>query len=278
MHEPVSARPSRAARLVAVPAALRGLVVQAYVVASDDGHAAWTIADGTVDLVVSLGETPGAFVNGPALAAQRHTLAGCVRLAGLSLRPGAGALLGPDAAQLAATWLPLRDVAGGGARGLEARDAEGALERLFAFVAARAERLVVDGRAERALRAIDERGGRVKIDALARAAGASERTLLRLFERHVGLAPKELARVARFQRALAAIASGAPLAIAAHAAGFADQAHLTREFGALAGAPPSRWIAQGMLVSAAQQPSTQRASTCTGAQTPPLGGAQGTSR
>jgi AraC-like DNA-binding protein len=63
------------------------------------------------------------------------------------------------------------------------------------------------------------------------------------------LAPKEAARVVRFDRARRELAvraaEGRPLDLAglAGATGFADQAHLTREWRSLAGLPPTRWLA-----------------------------------
>jgi AraC-like DNA-binding protein len=44
--------------------------------------------------------------------------------------------------------------------------------------------------------------------------------------------------VSRFRIALALVRAGAPLAAAAAEAGYADQAHMTREMAALAGRPP----------------------------------------
>ena len=50
--------------------------------------------------------------------------------------------------------------------------------------------------------------------------------------------------MARFQAALGALESrpGASLAGVAHAAGYADQAHLSREFHALSGVAPSLYL------------------------------------
>jgi transcriptional regulator GlxA family with amidase domain len=70
----------------------------------------------------------------------------------------------------------------------------------------------------------------------------SERQLRRRFEVAVGYGPKVLARVLRLQRFLALATDGAAdagLARLAADAGYADQAHLTRECGALTGVPPS---------------------------------------
>jgi transcriptional regulator GlxA family with amidase domain len=72
--------------------------------------------------------------------------------------------------------------------------------------------------------------------------GLSDRQLLRRFQASVGYGPKTLDRVLRLQRFLAradALGSGdESLARVAVELGYADQAHLTRECVALAGATP----------------------------------------
>jgi AraC-like DNA-binding protein len=80
--------------------------------------------------------------------------------------------------------------------------------------------------------------------------GWSERHLARRFAAEFGVGPKVAARMARFDRARRRIAAqaagGRPLGLADVAAeeGYADQAHLAREFAALAGCAPSRWVAE----------------------------------
>ena len=56
-----------------------------------------------------------------------------------------------------------------------------------------------------------------------------------------GLTPRDVRRLARFERARADLGR-APLAEVAHRCGYADQAHLTREWGALAGCSPTTWL------------------------------------
>jgi AraC-like DNA-binding protein len=58
-----------------------------------------------------------------------------------------------------------------------------------------------------------------------------------------GLPPRTLARIGRFQRArqLAATGQATGWADLAALAGYADQAHLSRDFAALGGASPGRW-------------------------------------
>ncbi len=74
---------------------------------------------------------------------------------------------------------------------------------------------------------------------VAGAVGLGERQLRRRFTEAVGYGPKTFARVARFRRALALLRGGAAPAAAAYDAGYADQAHLTRELRALAGGTPA---------------------------------------
>lgn len=83
--------------------------------------------------------------------------------------------------------------------------------------------------------------GRGRMRQLAAALGWSERHLTRRFASETGVAPKTIARILRFEhaRALAAGGQAGGWAEIALAAGYADQAHLTREFTALGGLPPA---------------------------------------
>jgi AraC-like DNA-binding protein len=78
-----------------------------------------------------------------------------------------------------------------------------------------------------------------RIRDLARMLELSERQLHRRFLDAVGYAPKTFQRIARFQHVLALAASQGDLADLAIAAGYADQAHMTREVRELAGATPT---------------------------------------
>ena len=78
------------------------------------------------------------------------------------------------------------------------------------------------------------------IAGLAERAGITERQLHRRFVQGVGYGPKLLQRVLRFQAFLAACSSPlASLAELAFQAGYADQAHLSRETRILAGRTPA---------------------------------------
>ncbi|WP_447765292.1 helix-turn-helix domain-containing protein [Sphingopyxis panaciterrae] len=75
------------------------------------------------------------------------------------------------------------------------------------------------------------------VAAMGEATAMTPRALQRWFARHVGLPPRAWLRLLRFQNAFAAL-PGEP-SLAGHAAdsGFADQAHMAREFRRLAGVP-----------------------------------------
>lgn len=86
-------------------------------------------------------------------------------------------------------------------------------------------------------------GGRVTVGRLAGEIGWSARHLTNRFRAEIGLRPKEAARVARFDQARRQLYAGVPLSDVAARAGYFDQAHLNREFRALAGVPPRAWLA-----------------------------------
>ncbi|MFJ5772850.1 helix-turn-helix domain-containing protein [Streptomyces sp. NPDC093094] len=78
------------------------------------------------------------------------------------------------------------------------------------------------------------------VGALADELGLGARQLHRRSLAAFGYGPKTLARILRLQRALALARSGAPLADTAARAGYADQAHLSREVRELTGTTPGR--------------------------------------
>lgn len=96
-------------------------------------------------------------------------------------------------------------------------------------------------RAMAALQSLKSGCGQQPLPPAARSRGMSARTLRREIGECVGIAPKSLARIFRFRRALHLQREGTlSLALLAHEAGFSDQAHMTREFRALGGFTPSR--------------------------------------
>jgi len=91
--------------------------------------------------------------------------------------------------------------------------------------------------------------GAIPIHGLARELGWSRRHLAERFQTELGVAPKTAARIFRFERACRMIRDERPgLAEAAAACGYHDQAHMTREWNALAGSTPAAWIVRELPI------------------------------
>ena len=83
----------------------------------------------------------------------------------------------------------------------------------------------------------------------ASAPDCSDRTLRRLWRERVGIEPRKYRRLLRFRQALRALEGAGSLAAIAAETGYADQAHMTREFGRLAGTTPTV-LRQGLAAPA----------------------------
>lgn len=94
---------------------------------------------------------------------------------------------------------------------------------------------------EWAWRRLLETGGAVPVAALADELGWSRRHLAARFREEVGVPPKALARMLRFERAAARLRAPAPpdLGRLALDCGYYDQAHFNRDFRAFAGTTPT---------------------------------------
>jgi len=89
--------------------------------------------------------------------------------------------------------------------------------------------------------------GRVTVEGVARRLGWSRRHLSTAFRNELGVTPKQYQRIARFESSKDQLtaspgAGRPPLAIVAAGSGYADQAHLSREWTALAGCSPTAWL------------------------------------
>jgi AraC-like DNA-binding protein len=97
-----------------------------------------------------------------------------------------------------------------------------------------------------ALKALQESGGARTIGALSRDLSCSRKTLIQRFHAQVGLSPKQVANILRFETAVKGITaatdeeSWADLAIAC---GYYDQSHFNREFRRYSGRTPSEFRA-----------------------------------
>ncbi len=87
--------------------------------------------------------------------------------------------------------------------------------------------------------------GLQRVAQLAEVSGLSERRLQRLFADYVGVSPKWVMRRARLHEAALRVEANGPAsvdwAVLAADLGYADQAHLTRDFAATLGVPPTRY-------------------------------------
>jgi len=227
----------------------------------------------TIEAHPDPGQPPGEFGT---LLGGLHSVPALITHAGaqsgiqVALRPlGARALLGLPAGEIAALDLPAEAVLGGVCAELRdrVRAAAGWPER-FAVLDEILLRRAGLGSAglgwagpgpgiapevSWAWRQLLRAGGALRVSDLAAGTGWSGRHLTSRFRAEIGLTPKAAARVIRFDRArkllvrklTAAPADGGYLlADLAADCGYFDQAHLAREFRALAGCPPSQWLAE----------------------------------
>ncbi len=221
------------------------------------------LPDGTLEIVVHYGRPfeeqrrsawvpqPRAHVVGPMSRALNLRSTSGGRVLGIRLKaPGAASLFGLPLRELADQVVPLEEI-GGRALVQELQGNGWDLPRSLVVRACRAlgKRLApIDepGRlaATASGRIFSGRGG-VRVRDLAADLGVGERRLERAFDVAVGLSPKRLARVARLQAVLISFNSRqSSLAATAADCGYADQAHLTREFRELVGTSPAAFRAE----------------------------------
>jgi AraC-like DNA-binding protein len=99
-----------------------------------------------------------------------------------------------------------------------------------------------DSDAEHAWHLIQRTRGRLTVAKLVELSGWSARRLTGVFTAEYGIGPKQAARLARFEHARARLESGEAIADVAVECGYADQAHLTREFATITGHPPKEFL------------------------------------
>lgn len=102
--------------------------------------------------------------------------------------------------------------------------------------------LDVDARLQQVMDALSEPGAERPMPELAREAGLSPQRLRALAQEQLGMPLARWRIWQRFGLAAKAVAGGGSLAEAALAAGFADQAHLSRQMREMFGVPPSQLL------------------------------------
>lgn len=226
------------------PAALRGTVACLWArIVPDDVPAGegLVLPDACSDLVWEQGA--GAYVAGPDTGPVRAEVRPGGVIVGARFRPSAGgAALGLPLSEIRDQRVALAELAPSAAACL---DPDLAPAGAAAAVLNVAGRMVAECSPDRAMAAAAAllRDPSARTGQVAAAVGLSERQLRRRCHAAAGYGPKTLQRVHRFQRFVRRLdaTSDAALDLAAIAAdaGYADQAHLTRDCAALSGLTPS---------------------------------------
>lgn len=218
------------------PPELDGLVEAVWTL--DVGANGWVdhhaVPDGCIELIrrhcgqsVWRSEQPPLFVAGLALQPAMLRFSGDARFTGIRLWPWAWHMLGGTSCSgFADGW---REIAEGDPIALLLPDTSDPMPRLAA---------ALYGLRRPPLAAIRDADS---VEALAQATRLSSRQLQRICAKETGMAPRSYLRLLRFRTAVSGIQSpDAALADTAAASGYADQAHMTREFRSLGGLPPAR--------------------------------------
>jgi AraC-like DNA-binding protein len=163
----------------------------------------------------------------------------------LAVHPGAmPRLVDASPSELVNEAVELRDLGGGSLDALGERLlAAGSLERMHEVLVPLLERVPYPpgDSFDRALRHLTARPEALRPGVLADALHLSPRTLQRAFKERVGFSPRTYSRIARFQEALSALRTEPTRSLSevAYQIGYADHAHMTREFRELTGRTPS---------------------------------------
>jgi AraC-like DNA-binding protein len=236
-----------------------------------DGHAADltpgvqpVLPDGRPELIIHFGDRferlhadggverqPSLIFAGQLLGQLALRPTGRVAVLGIRFHPyGAVSLLNIPQGDLAGLTVDVADISAGLAQRLaELRD-EGvslreAAVRVQEILAAWIDPGGIDARVQYAVEAIGRTQGRLSMSGLAGRVGLTCRHLERQFLRTVGVSPKRLARITRFQHALALLDrldSSRRGTLTAVTCGYSDQAHFIRDFRDLAGCPPGEHL------------------------------------
>ena len=229
----------------APPPALRGAVACLWTAlapeaATEAAPPGPVLPDACSDLIWEQGV--GAYIAGPDTGPFRPAAAPGPVIVGIRFRPSAGGrVLQTPLSEIMNQRVPLADLLPPAARRLPATlDPAEAAGRVLGIAGARVAEGEPDPAMTRAAALLRDPGART--EAVASQVGLSERQFRRRCQAAAGYGPKTLQRVLRFQRFVRLLdAASAPpdLAAVAAQAGYADQAHLTRECSDLSGLTPA---------------------------------------
>ena len=224
------------------PVSLDGLVKAFWTLDAGSRADSWiehqATPDGCIELIARLaGQSrwtsaqPERFVVGLSDAPIAFEIGGDASFAAIRLWPWTWrALSGTGTGQLFGRWAPVEDPRL--VRLLDfARDPDSASAALLEMLGAQAAPLQARARAILHSHSVSD---------VRRRMGLSPRGLQRWFAEHVGVPPRSYLRLLRFQQAFEDLPSAEVLAHHAADHGFADQAHMAREFRRLAGQAAGR--------------------------------------
>jgi AraC-like DNA-binding protein len=228
------------------------------------------LPDGCIELIFHLGERflaghgamralrrqPAAFVAGMLTGPLRVAAVAGADSVGIRFRPGgASAFFAVPLAELTDRVTPLDDLWVDGARELASRLNEaGTDDERRAIVehtlGARLRRGDVEPRIDGAVHDLIRTAGRMSVARVAGRAGVTPRHLQRRFAAAVGVPPKTLARILRFQNTLRVRTNGDDWLRVAIDCGYADQSHLIHDYAAFSGETPAGLLAAESELSA----------------------------
>lgn len=233
-----------------LPPALDGLVAAIWTIAGGSDAADWIEQDATPDGCIEIirriegrsiweAEQPALFATGLNLTSVRFRMSGNARFIGIRLWPWAWSMLSNlPCPSFAGRWIALDS---GSMPGSLLADPDRVVPRLVdAFAAVHPRSL-----GQHVLAA-------TSVADIVRASGYGHRAVQRWFERVVGMPPRSYLRLIRFRRTMADFAGPATtLADQAARRGFADQAHMARDFRLLARTGPraARATAKGPFLT-----------------------------
>ena len=211
-----------------------------------------TLPDPSTYLVMEISDAraPQCLLSGPRLKTVQSAAAESMQVVGIRLRPGVAYLLtGASADQ----WVGRRELLAGFlgpcVRALaeqiaETESTDVRFDLLESFLVERLAGKTVDHRVSMALHLIQRSAGAMRVRDIAQRCGVSCRQLERLLRLWVGILPKRLARIARFQAALVCAGKqpASEWAYVAAEQNYVDQAHLIHEFAGFTGSSPTRFV------------------------------------
>lgn len=218
------------------------------------------VPDGCVELVLNLAdpfirhianegshEQPRRLIAGQITRAVTVGPSGRMDLWGIRFHPwSAAAFFGVSGDELRDRFLALDEAHRSLDRDLahleELDDDDARYDAIVAALTRQSKRIApVDGVLPKLVNLVEQRHDMMSVTGLARHAGLSTRRVQLWFRDSVGLSPKQLLRIARFQRALGLARTNPALSwsTVAARAGYYDQAHLIHESNEIVGCTPS---------------------------------------